>query len=327
MSNYFSELKGFGDYKESTLNLDIQAGLIEYFRWGLLEKGAYRNVSFGESAINGIDASKLALSSSAKHFNSGQVWEGFHKNWLWESGITYSPNPLVGTDHANPGISGVYVDGDFYPNNVTGTYAHSINYQKGRVVFDTAIPTGSTVQVAHSYHEIEVTYAAAIPWLRRLQTNAFQPVSDFQELEEGDWDIPPESRVQLPAIAIEVVPRRRFAGFQLGGGQWVYTDVLFHCLATDKMTRDKLVDIVSLQNDKTIHLIDQNTAINSGDYPLDVITGAPVSGALRYPDLVAQHDGGKLRLTQTSVQSMDSYSSNVWGGIVRFTTEGIKLNI
>jgi len=326
-NNYFSQLKGFDDWTKSTLNLDIQVGLIEYFRYALLEKGVYRNVSFGETGINGIDASQLALSSTAKHYTSGQVWETFHKNLVWESGITYSPAPLVGTDNTNPGISGVYVDGAFYPNTVTGTYAHTINHKLGRVVFDSAIPTGSTVQMAFSHHEVDVTYAAAVPWLRRLQTNAFQPASDFQDIEEGDWDIPPEMRVQLPAIAIEVVPRRRFEGFQLGGGQWVYTDVLFHCLATDKFTRDKLVDIVSLQSDKTIYLIDQNAAIASGDLPLDLMTGMPVSGALRYPDLVARHNGGKLRLTQTSVQRMDSYSSNVWGGIVRVTTEGIKLNI
>ena len=92
----------------------------------------------------------------------------------------------------------------------------------------------------------------------------------------------------MPAIAVEVVPQRTFKGYQLGGGQWVYTDVLFHCIAEDEVTRNQLVDIVSLQNDKNIHLFDSNKINGSGDFPLDY-RGVPVPSALRYPDLINAH--------------------------------------
>jgi len=321
----FVPLKGFSSIFDSTLSNDIQDGLIEYFDWALLEKGNYFNSSLGELAPNGEDYSKLRLSSD-DNYTAGQVWEGFRKNWVWQSGVSYSPAPIVGTNNEKPGISGVYIDGSFQPTSGIGTYSHRVDYFNGRVVFDTAIPTGTTVQVEHSYKHINVVYANSVPWLREIQTNTLQPTSSFFNTDKGTWNIPPESRLQLPAIAIEIVPQRNFKGYQLGGGQWVFTDVLFHCLAEDEVARNQLVDIVSLQNDKNVYLFDSNKINSSGDFPLDY-RGSPVPSALRYPDLVSRYNGGNLRLTKASVQEMIMVDSNIFGGIVRMTTEGIKSNI
>ena len=98
--------------------------------------------------------------------------------------------------------------------------------------------------------------------------------SEFLGTTKGKWDQPADVKFQLPAIAIEIVPRRSFKGYQLGGGQWVYTDVLFHCIAEDEVTRNKLVDIFSLQNDKNVALFDSNRINSSGAFPLDY-RGAP----------------------------------------------------
>tara|TARA_B100002019_G_scaffold261049_1_gene247542 strand:+ start:781 stop:1755 length:975 start_codon:yes stop_codon:yes gene_type:complete len=321
----FQKLKGITDVFEYTLNNDIQDGLLEYFDWALLDIGNYFNSTLGETGPNGEDYSKLRSSSNDQYAN-GQVWEGFRKNWVWQSGVDYSPAPLVGTNNTKPGVSGVYVDDNFYPNTTTGDYAHTIDHFNGRVIFDTAIPTGSKVQAEHSYKWINVVYANAVPWLREIQTNTTEPTSSFFNRDKGSWDIPPESRLQLPAIAIEVVASRRFKAYALGGGQWVYTDVIFHCLAEDEITRNKLVDIVSMQSDKNIPLFNSNKINASGDYPLDY-QGVPVSGALRYPELVEKHPEGRIRLTNAIVQDMVSVDSDIFGGIVRFTTEGIKKNI
>jgi hypothetical protein len=321
----FVPLKGFNSIFDSTLSNDIQDGLVEYFDWALLEKGNYFNCTLSELAPNGEDYSKLRLTSH-EYYNSGQVWEGFRKNWIWQSGVSYSPAPIVGSNNEKPGISGVYIDSVFEPTSGVGAYAHHIDYFNGRVVFDTAIPTGTTVQVEHSYKHINVIYANNVPWLKEIQTKTLQPTSSFFDTNKGVWNIPPESRLQLPAIAIEIVPSRQFKGYQLGGGQWVFTDVLFHCLAEDEVTRNQLVDIVSLQNDKNIYLFDSNQINTSGDFPLDY-KGTPVPSALRYPDLVEKHNGGNLRLTKASVQEMVMVNTNIFGGIVRMTTEGVKSNI
>lgn len=320
-----SQLKGFTSVHDTTLSNEIQDGLLEYFDWCLLEKGNYFNVELGETSPNGEDVSNLRLSSD-DNYATGQVWEGFRKNWVWQSGISYSPNPIVGDDNTNPGLSGVYVDDVFHPITSTGTYGHHVDYFNGRVVFDSAIPTGSKVQAEYSYKWINLVYANNVPWLREIQRSTYQPTSAFSSKGEGEWNTPPQSRLQLPAIAIEIAPGRSFKGYQLGGGQWVYTDVIFHCIAEDEMTRNKLVDIVSFQNDKKIELFHSNSINAASKFPLDY-RGVPVSGALRYPSLVNQYGGISLRLTKGSTQEMVFLGSELYGGVVRFTTEGIKTSI
>jgi hypothetical protein len=318
-------LKGFTSVFDATLNNEIQDGIIEYFDWALLEKGNYFNVTKGELGPSGEDMSRLRLSEDER-FAAGRAWDSFRKNWVWQSGVSYNPPPIVGTNNTKPGISGVYINDVFYPSTTTGQYAHYVDYYNGRVIFNSPIPTGSKVQVEHSYKWINVVYPDSVPWLQEIQTGTLEPTPTFFQKNKGTYNLPPEARLQLPAIVVEIVPTRNFKGYQLGGGQWVYTDVIFHCLAEDAHTRNKLVDIVSLQNDKNIRLFDTNGINTSGDFPLDY-RGTPVSGALRYPDLVEKHDGGLLRLTSTSVSEMVNFSTNIFGGIVRVKTEGIKLNI
>jgi hypothetical protein len=322
-----TNLKGFTSVFQHTLNNDILDGLVEFFDWALLEKGNYFNVTIAEESPNGQDYSRLR-SVSEPRFTDGQAWEGFRSNWVWQTGVDYSPTPTTSNNSGYPGISGVYVDDTFYPHDTVGDYAHHVDYYNGRVVFDSPISSGSKVQTEYSYKWINVTYACNLPWLRQIQQNSNQPDSNFLDGKDSDLQIPPESKLQLPTIAIEVVPSRRFKGYQLGGGQYVYTDVLFHCIAEDEITRNTLVDIVSLQNDKTVNLFNTNKIHEDGVYPLDY-RGSPVLNAKEYPEIVLSEDynGGRLRLTNVQVQDMIAVNSNIYGGIVRMTTEGIKANI
>jgi hypothetical protein len=313
----YQSLKGFNNIFEQTLNNELQDNIVEFLDWGLLEKGNYFNVTLGETAPNGSDYSLLSLSNNS-NYTSGQAWDSFRKNWVWQSGVGYSPEPLVGTNDAIPGISGVYVDDAFYPSDTTGSYAHKVDYFNGRIIFDSPIPTGSKVQAEYSYKYINVVYSNAIPWLREIQYNSNEPGNTS--------NLPSEMIVQLPAIAVEIVPRRTMRGFQLGGGQFVYTDVLFHCLAEDEITRNKLVDIISLQNDKSIFTFDSNRIADSGAFPLDY-NGVPVSGALRYPELVDYYRGERLRFQNSIVQGMELINSNFYAGIVRTTVETIHTSI
>lgn len=329
MSDYaFSPLKGFNSIEDATMSNLIQDGLIEYFDYALLDKGNYYNVDLGETAPNGEDYSRLRLSSNDQYV-SGQLWEGFRGNWVWQSGLAPSGKtpPIVGTDINNPGISGVYIDGSFEPTSGVGTYAHHIDYFNGRVVFDSPIPTGSTVQAEFSYKYINVVYANNLPWLREAQKRTIQPTANFLGISEGAWDVPPESRLQLPAIAVEIVPQRRFRGYQLGGGQWVYSDVLFHCIAEDEYTRNQLIDIVSSQNDKNVYVFDSNMIDASGAFPIDQ-NGTPVPSALQYPELINDYSrGARIRLTKATVSEMFMAQSDLYGGVVKMTAELIKPNI
>jgi hypothetical protein len=324
MTDYL-RLKGFNNIFETTLNNELQDNIIEFLDWALLEKGNYFNVSLNETAPNGQDYSLLRLSSN-EHYLIGQAWEGFRKNWVWQSGIFYDPAPIVGTNNTVPGISGVYVNDMFYPSTTTGTYSHAVDYFNGRVIFNNPIPTGSKVQVEHSYKYINIIYANNLPWLREIQYRTYEPTPMFLNLDKGDFILPAEMRVQLPSIAVEIVPRRTLRGYQLGGGQFVDTDILFHCIAEDEMTRNKLIDIISLQNDKTILMFNSNTIANSGDFPLDY-RGIPVSGALRYPDLLQKYASNRIRFKNAIVQGMDLINTNFYAGIVRLTAEVINNQI
>ena len=106
----------------------------------------------------------------------------------------------------------------------------------------------------------------------------------------------------------------------------VDTDILFHCIAEDESTRNKLIDIISLQNDKTILMFNSNQIAKSGDFPLDY-NGIPVSGALRYPDLIQKYASNHIRLKNTIVQGMDMINTNFYAGIVRLTAEIIHTQI
>lgn len=312
------KIKGIDNIFSATPNNEIQDSLVEFLNWGLLEKGNYFNVTLGELSTDDVDYSKLKLADHP-YLLPGQAWEGFRKNWVWQSGVDYSPAPLVSSDPNYPGVSGVYVDSVFYPTSGTGTYSHQIDHFNGRVIFDNPIPTGSLVQAEYSYKYINVIYSENLPYLRELQKNSL-------EVDKQTPLVPPEMRVQLPAIAVEIVPRRNFRGYQLGGGQYIYTDVLFHCLAEDAFTRNKLVDIVSMQNEKSVWLLDSDKIAENDAFPINHF-GYARPNAMIYPDLTSQYSDNTITFTKNMVQNLDVFDGSFYAGIVRSTIELIQTNI
>ena len=144
-------------------------------------------------------------------------------------------------------------------NSGTGdaTYGHHYNYPLGRVVFDSAIPTTSTVQIEHSYRNVQTYIADQAPWWDELQYNSMR-VDDvtFDQVSSGNWSILANHRVQMPAVVLEVVPRRRYEPYELGSSTNIITqDMLFHIVAESRWWRNQLVDIISAQKDKTLMLM------------------------------------------------------------------------
>jgi len=318
MAEYLN-LKGFDTVFDTTINNELQDNLVEFFDWGLLEKGNFFNIKKGQLSTRNQDYSKLTLSTNP-NFPAGKAWEGFRKNWVWQSGISFTPHPFVSSDASHPGVSGVYVDNTFYPRDTVGAYAHDIDHFNGRVVFDNPIPTGSLVQAEFSYRYVNVIYASNVPFIRELQSRTLDQTNTSSVV------LPAEMRVQLPAIAIEVIPRRTLKGYQLGGGQWIYTDVIFHCIAEDSYTRNKMVDIVSLQNDKSIRMFNSNAIASDDAFPRNR-RGFLNPNAMRYPDLIANYGTNSVRFTKNVVQDLDMVNTNFYAGMVRTTTEIIQTNV
>lgn len=311
----YLRLKGITEIGHSTLCDQLKVNVVEFFNWGLLEVGAFSNVSLGQLGSYGGDMSQLRLSSDP-NFIYGQVWESFRQDWVWQSGLDYSYQPKI--------VSGVYVDDYFFPSSTTGIYQHSIDYKNGRVVFSNPINTSSKVQVEFSYRTYTF-YTSDEPWFREVIFNSHR-VDDSQFLQQGSgiWSTLSQNRFQLPSVVVETVPRRDFIPKQLGGGMWVYQDVIFHILSENPWDRDKLIDIITYQKNKTILSFDKNRLYENNAYPLDD-NGDIKDGALSYPDLVKPSgEGGyfwkKIYINDMKTQEVTS-TPPLYRAIVRGTFE------
>lgn len=314
-----TEFKGIEDISKASLNAQLEANVVSFINWGMLEIGGFGNVTTTASGAYGGNQSTLSLMKDPRYTN-GQVWQGFRQNWVYESGIQWATQPI--------NISGVYVNGTFYPSDTTGTYKHFVDYPQGRVIFDSPISTTATVKVEYSYKYVNVVDAET-PWFRTVQQRSYRlDDSQFRAAGSGEWAAISENRVQLPVVIVEIDTTRNFSPYQLGDGQYVKQNVNLHVIAETPFDRNQLIDILSLQNEKTILMYDRNTVRDSGLMPLDY-RGALVSGARTYPDLV--RDEGvytywrKLRFRDTKV--MPLRCGSLYGATVKTTCEVIMTEI
>ncbi|MAF23963.1 hypothetical protein CL634_00030 [bacterium] len=345
----FSKVENVGD---STVGPLLRDNVIEFFDWAFLEAGGFTNIDVKVHAGSGIYGdyrADLRLVNDP-NFTNGQVWESFHSNWVWESGMARDHQPLVMTnlrpDHTNypnqrrlPGASGVFVGTVFQPTSGVGPYAHYIDYPNGRVVFDSAISTTSTVTASYSYKNFNVVPADS-NFFREIQDRVERGEEDFNYSGSGDYTQLGQTRLQLPAIAVEVVNRRTLEPYQLGGTHYINSDLLFHVLAEDDYTRDKLLDVISYQDEKMIRMFDSDRIGRSGVFPLDYRGSTTntdkdgnITNSLRYPELVQTSGNGGYRhsyydgsilLKDAKVQQHDAISPNLYHGTVRLTAEVVK---
>lgn len=313
-------IRGIDAFGEATVINHVRENLISLFDYGLLEKSAFIDVQIPTTGTYGGSDHQLRVVDDPR-YTYGQVWEGFRSNWVWESGL----GALTGADNANPGVSGVYVDGTFYPNSGTGDYAHHINHPLGRVIFDSAISTTSTVTCEYSYRYVNVTRADGLGWFKQVQQKSERSDDSNFINNSGEWGILGDNRLQLPAIGIELANSRKMAPYALGGGQRVYTDFLCHCVAEDAYTRDSLMDIVSFQN-KSFNSYDLNEIANNDAFPLDY-RGVPISGALLYDEIVSTYTGKKIRIMDVAADSVYDLTPNIHVGTIKITTEVIKFGV
>lgn len=316
-----TSLKGFTTFGDATITTHVRENLISFFDYGLISKSGFINVEIPTTGYYGGNDHQLRPVQDPR-YTYGQVWEGFRSNWVWESGI----NALVSTNDAYPGVSGVYIDDSFYSTAITEDYSHYINHPLGRVIFDEPINTNSTVNCEYSYKYVNVTRVDGLEWFKQIHQNSERSDDPNFINNSGEWSILSDNRLQLPSIGIELVNYRRMVGYQLGGGQTVFTDFLLHCVAEDVYTRDHLMDIVTLQNDKVLQSYDLNQISANNAFPLDY-RGVPNSGALLYPELVSNYQGSSIRLVDVSIDSVYSLTPRVHIGTVKLKTEVILFGV
>tara|TARA_Y100000296_G_C5178980_1_gene262094 strand:+ start:1196 stop:2158 length:963 start_codon:yes stop_codon:yes gene_type:complete len=308
----FNKVSNIGD---TLLSSEIENNLKWFLDWSLLGIGGWSNVTIPTAGTFGGNFDTLRLVNDPSYTN-GQVWEGARKDWVWETGSSYA-------DYDPIQISGVYVN-DVLKGSGDATYGHHYNYPLGRVVFDSAISTTDTVKVEYSYRNVQVYVADEAPWWDELQYNSLR-VDDtyYSSTGSGAWGILANHRVQMPAIVLEVVPRRRFKPYQLGDmSQFVQQDVLFHVVGENRWWRNQLVDILSYQIDSQLWLFKTDNLILSGAYPLDY-RGMKVNSPLNYDDVVntSQYRYLLAKITDMNITEMESYDPRLHEGTVRATFE------
>ena len=132
-----------------------------------------------------------------------------------------------------------------------------------------------------------------------------------------------ETRVQLPSIAVEVVPPTSLEGYQLGGGQWVNNDILFYVIAENHWECSNLVDSILYQNDRTIHLFDSTAVAISGTFPYnyrgELNENAIPSGM--YPNLIDDFFYRKCWINNSRGSEITQISPDLYIGTARCSTQ------
>lgn len=275
----YTTLKGFSDISKKQPSEILQDNMMVFLDWSFINAGGFFNVTIPTSGAYGGEKNVLGMATDP-NFTDGQVWQSIRQNWVWESG----------TDLGEPiAISGVYVNDTFFPASTTGTYSHYYDYKRGRVVFDTAIPSTSNVELEYSYKWINVVDAHTIPFLR-VNYNSHRP--DIQDIYAASGEYDNRFRVDLPCVAVNVPPKYKTKGYELGSGaRYSSNRIEITVLAESDYEATRIADVILDQPPKTTYLFDTNEIAASNDFPIDY-RGMLASGAKSYPQLIETNDNG-----------------------------------
>lgn len=306
---------GINNYGDSLLSDQLTANFVEWSKWCFLGIGAFTNVRAATSGAYGGSFNRLRLSEDPNYVR-GRVWESIRHNWIWESGIQYHTQPIQ--------VSGVTVNGTFYPASTTGTYAHTVNYPNGQILFSSPISPSAIVSCNYSYRHVNV-YSADAPWFKQLMYNTLR-ADDPKFLVEGSgaWSFMSQNRIQLPAVVIDSVPKFSMRGHELAGGQEIDKDIVLVILAETPWDRNQLCDIFMYQNENRFALFDRNLMRRQNRFPLN-FNGAVNSGATTYPQWIRPSgEGGffwrNVDISRTYGGELSLESANLFGGVIRYTT-------
>lgn len=282
-----TEFRGSSTYSYGSTLLaeELETNLITFFDWGLLGVSGYTNLQ------SGVADTRLYVLSDP-NYSLGQVWGGRRKNWVWETGV------------GAINISGVYISG------IRHTTGYFVNYREGTVTFAYPLATGAVVEVNRSEKNVWIdSYDETVNQEIQFGNNQFPP------LGSGQYFPLSRSRVQLPAIGLELVASRSFRPYQIGGGQWVQNKVRFNILTETDADDNRLIDLVSYQSDLRIILFSSNAISASGAWPLTA-SGDRVNNPLMYPQLVEQFPYRQAQLTNMRVADKVKYSTNLYGAVI-----------
>lgn len=319
MANDHLTFYGTTNIGNSDISVQLEDNLVIWLNWCFLNIGAFNNVTIPSSG-NYQDRRDILRCQDDQNFSQGQVFQGFRQDWVWETGLLYTAATPIQ-------VSGVHISGTFYPTSTTtGQYRHHIDYPNGRVIFHEPISINTVVQANYSYRHVQI-HTANEPWFEQLQYNSLRADdSHFSQVGSGAWNVDAETRIQMPAIVIEQIPRSRAKPHELGSlVQWKEYEFLFYCLSEQDWMAKQLANVIENQNDRHIFLLNINNLIASGEWALN-ISGSLNSGAKMYPELIAESGNGgyrykKARFKNASFTNLNRVTSDLWEGVTKISIE------
>lgn len=317
MSNNHLSLNGNPtSFMEDTVSENLLYSVIDFYKWAFLNIGAYQNISRSPAVSGVLGGQKFRLGYvNDPRFQSGKVWQGYRSDWVWESGVSFNPQPTG----VNVWLNSVQVPASSY----------YVDYPRGRVVFSTPAATGSVVEATFANRSVSFVKSEE-SWFRQLMFESHNVSKEtFLNSEAGGaWGQLSENRQQLPVVGVEVVGTQGHKPYQIGGGQWHYLDIIYYIYTEDASMRNRIRDIITNENDSVIWLYNRELMKKSAYWPFTLdYKGAPIQGYWTYPSLVAEYNDFRyLNCKFTNTRSSNFETGNNWlyGATVRTTAELIN---
>jgi|GEM_PF-3344864 len=330
------KFSGVNNIGEHLLMSQIENNIKSFLDWGFLNIGAFVNIP---KISNNIYGNSLSLLKPTKDpsYTDGQVWQTMRKDWIWENDIIYSrcnisdistttttTTTCDNTQSISPLlIDGIYINDTFYNLETTGNYAYIVDYINSRIIFDNPIPLTTKVEMQYAFRSIQVYNYDAAQWWKQLQYQTDANTEHFNQINKGDFSILSNNRVQLPAIIIETVSRGLSQPFQLGDKSLIMKQELsLHVIAETMSDRNKIIDILRLQQDKFINMYDTNLVIKNRIQPF-FINGTLNPERLNYDEIIANptYLWRRARLIDIFASDVESFSPFLSESIVKMTVE------
>lgn len=289
----------------------IEDNIKSFLDWGFLNIGGFINVHIPSSGTPSAAPYQLKpMSNPAIPVNT--VWSTQRKDWVYESGISYTGGGPIS-------ISGIYINNTFVPGP-TGNPTHNfhINYPLGQITFSAPKSPNTDIKLNYSYRYIQVYKANESVWWKELQDMSYNPAK-FNN--SPDFSILANNRVQLPAIIIETISRTYQTPYQLGTTENIITqDILLHVFTENPMQRNNIINILLLQKDKETFLYNLNKVIKNQVFGLNY-RGEKNTNGLNYNQLVNNNNyrSNVFYIEDASVSELNQISTSLYNGIVRWS--------
>ena len=257
-------------YGQYSIQDRILHNVVQFFDYGLLELGAFYNITKGTTDKFNNDLSKLRTTDN-------KIFNGFKGGWIWESGINMKDSSI------NPpiNISGIYVDiiFFFFCSTSIGNGYH-INYLDGQIIFNTAIQKNSVVQLDYSTKFIHVALA---------DTNRYRDAVSYYQNKNllfinGSGLDGFNNKFSLPAVFIGV---SKMTTTPIGLGsrdRYANATLNIDIFCENPSDKKKISDIFYAATEKSFKPYDVNRAI----LPISA-SGTLQNPAYTFPDLVKNY--------------------------------------